>query len=107
MQFKKTHIAFQKKNTQNRYLCEQKRYHTKNILNNVLCVSIYIYIYIYIYRKYFSYILYAKVVQIEFPITKTDRFCLLEAWMYSTKGKNVVHSEYKEKNTTSPDSECP
>ena len=54
-----------------------------------------------------SYILYAKAVQIEFPITKTDRFCLLEAWMYSTKGKNVVHSEYKEKNTTSPDPECP
>ena len=69
------------------------------------CVCLYIYI--YIYRKYVSYILYAKVVQIEFPITKTDRFCLLEAWMYSTKGKNVVHSEYKEKNTTSPDPECP
>ena len=72
-----------------------------------VCLYIYIYIYIYIYRKYVSYILYAKVVQIEFPITKTDRFCLLEAWMYSTKGKNVVHSEYKEKNTTSPDPECP
>ena len=64
-------------------------------------------LYIFIYIGNMSYILYAKVVQIEFPITKTDRFCLLEAWMYSTKGKNVVHSEYKEKNTTSPDSECP
>ena len=35
-------------------------------------------LYIFIYIGNMSYILYAKVVQIEFPITKTDRFCLLE-----------------------------